>query len=187
MFDDLLATIARVLKERRIPYMVIGGQAVLVYGEPRMTRDIDITLGLDSSRLSEVLEAIKDMGMVALPDNPAQFVARTSVLPSVHQPSGIRVDFIFSSSVYESHALTKAKRVKIDDTDVCFASVEDLMIHKMIAGRPRDTEDVRALLIKNPEIDVVYVLNWLKQFDEALARDSVQRFEEIRKRLGRKR
>ncbi|GAH87084.1 unnamed protein product, partial [marine sediment metagenome] len=27
--------------------MIIGGQAVLLYGEPRLTRDIDVTLGDD--------------------------------------------------------------------------------------------------------------------------------------------
>jgi hypothetical protein len=32
--------VARELKEASIPYMVIGGQAVLLYGEPRLTRDI---------------------------------------------------------------------------------------------------------------------------------------------------
>ncbi len=29
--------------------MVFGGQAVLMYGEPRFTQDIDITLGIDTS------------------------------------------------------------------------------------------------------------------------------------------
>ncbi len=46
MFTTLLATIATALDQASIPYMVIGGQAVLLYGEPRLTEDIDITLGL---------------------------------------------------------------------------------------------------------------------------------------------
>lgn len=35
------------MDEAGVPYMVIGGQAVLIYGEPRLTKDIDITLGVD--------------------------------------------------------------------------------------------------------------------------------------------
>ena len=31
--------------------MLIGGQAVLLYGEPRLTRDIDITLGVDVDKI----------------------------------------------------------------------------------------------------------------------------------------
>jgi len=46
MFARLLGKIATALNKDKIPYMVIGGQAVLVYGEPRATKDIDVTLGL---------------------------------------------------------------------------------------------------------------------------------------------
>ena len=37
--------------------MVIGGQAVLLNGEPRMTRDIDVNLGVDIDRIDSALEA----------------------------------------------------------------------------------------------------------------------------------
>ncbi len=44
MFEFLIEKIARMLDEAGVRYMIIGGQAVLFYGEPRLTRDIDITL-----------------------------------------------------------------------------------------------------------------------------------------------
>ena len=43
MFKDLLEKIALGLEEAGMPYMIIGGQAVLLHGEPRLTRDIDAT------------------------------------------------------------------------------------------------------------------------------------------------
>ena len=55
MFESLLERIATALDAEAIPYMVIGGQAVLVHGEPRLTRDIDITLGVDIDQLGQVL------------------------------------------------------------------------------------------------------------------------------------
>ena len=58
MFENLLKRIAQSLKNAGIPYMVIGGQAVLLYGEPRLTKDIDITLGADLTRLQDVLSAV---------------------------------------------------------------------------------------------------------------------------------
>jgi hypothetical protein len=57
MFENLLERIAQSLKNNGIPYMVIGGQAVLLYGEPRLTKVIDITLGADLTRLQDVLSA----------------------------------------------------------------------------------------------------------------------------------
>ncbi len=46
MFKELITKIGDALNRKSIPYMIIGGQAVLIYGEPRLTRDIDITLGI---------------------------------------------------------------------------------------------------------------------------------------------
>lgn len=54
MFQKLLKKIANELSAHNIPYMVIGGQAVLLYGEPRLTKDIDITLGIGIEGLKEV-------------------------------------------------------------------------------------------------------------------------------------
>jgi len=39
--------------------MIIGGQAVLLYGEPRLTREMDITPGVNTNRLDELLAVIK--------------------------------------------------------------------------------------------------------------------------------
>jgi len=41
MFEQLLSRIAAELKRAELPYMIIGGQAVLLHGQPRMTKDID--------------------------------------------------------------------------------------------------------------------------------------------------
>jgi len=79
--------------------------------------------------------------------------------------TGIRVDFIFSFTPYETGAIKRAKKVKIMGQEVNFASPEDLIIHKIFAGRPRDIEDVRSILLKNPDIDIRYMQEWLKEFD----------------------
>jgi hypothetical protein len=49
--------------------------------------------------------------------------------------------------------------------EVCFASPEDLIIHKIFAGRPRDLEDVRSVLLRQANIDTVYIKKWLREFD----------------------
>jgi hypothetical protein len=41
MFEELLIRIAKALDNNYIPYMIVGGQAVLLYGEPRLTKDIE--------------------------------------------------------------------------------------------------------------------------------------------------
>ena len=115
MFQELLTKLARELKTSDIPYMVIGGQAVLLYGEPRLTRDIDVTLGIGPDNLKDILS----FGVA-------------------------------------------------DATPVHFASLEDIVIHKIIAGRPRDIEDIISILLKNPAYDDKYISSWLEEFDKGL-------------------
>jgi len=168
MFEQVLESIAQGLERLGIPYMVIGGQAVLLYGEPRLTRDIDVALGTDLGRLSEVLHWVRGNGWQVLVETPAEFVGKTMVLPCLDLASGIRIDLLFSLSFYEQQALKRARRVAMGNAEVWFASLEDLIIHKTLAGRPRDLEDVRSILLKNRTVDFDYVDHWLREFDRSL-------------------
>ena len=178
MFERLLERIARALDSIRLPYMVIGGQAVLLYGEPRLTKDIDITLGADLERLPDLLSLLQSLQFKPLAD-PDTFTRKTMVLPCSDPSTGIRIDLIFSFSPYEQQALTRVTTVKIGETAVRFASVEDLIIHKMIAGRSRDLEDIKSVLLKNPAMDLAYIRHWLRDFAAAVHETYVERFEQI--------
>jgi predicted nucleotidyltransferase len=167
MFDKTLSKIGKSLKKHDLPYIIIGGQAVLLYGEPRLTRDIDITLGVSIDLLETLLSVIKELSLKPLPEDIEKFVRQTMVLPALDEATGIRVDFIFSFTPYETEAIKRAKRVTILDQKVNFASPEDLIIHKIFSGRPRDIEDVRTVIVKNPDIDKQYIRRWLKEFDNS--------------------
>jgi len=165
MFEKILSHIGASLSSHSLPYMVIGGQAVLLYGEPRLTRDIDITLGVDVDHLGEVLAVVHELNLKTLPKEIESFVRQTMVLPTLDDHTGIRVDFIFSYTPYETGAIMRAKKVTIQGQEVTIAAPEDLIIHKIFAGRPRDIEDVRTVLLKNPDVDRQYIREWLKEFD----------------------
>jgi len=181
MFQSLLSRVASGLEQGAIPYMVIGGQAVALYGEVRLTKDIDITLGVDAGELSRVLEIIGTLQMRPAIQEATEFVRQTNVLPAVDEVSGIRVDFVFSFSPYERQAIARSHPVKIHETNVHYATAEDLIIHKVVAGRPRDIEDVRGILSKSKTIDLAYVEKWLKSFEDSLRAQFVSTFRILQK------
>src|SRR3989442_11041440 len=148
MFERLLERLGEALERIGIPYMVIGGQAVLLYGEPRLTKDIDITLGADLDRLADVLRLVRSIDLNPLVD-PDTFTKQTMVLPCADPGTGIRVDLIFSFTPYERQAMTRVRKAKVGGTEIHFASVQDLIVLKMISGRPRGLEHVDRFLIKN--------------------------------------
>ena len=167
MIEELIKKIAQCLDEDKVPYMIIGGQAVLLYGTPRLTRDIDITLGVDTDKFPLIEGICKKLGFKILPENPEDFAGETKVLPAEEPESRIRVDFIFSFTEYEAQAIKRAKKVLMDDYPVKFASCEDVIIHKMLAARAVDAEDVKNILIKNKNsIDLKYIREWLSEFSK---------------------
>jgi hypothetical protein len=180
MFKDLLEKIALKLEQSGIPYMVIGGQAVLVYGEPRLTRDIDITLGVSPERAGAVRAIARSAGLRPLVEQEA-FTLKTMVLPCHDPKTGIRVDFIFSFTPYEKQAMNRVTFVNIGQARVRFASLEDLIIHKLVSGRPRDLEDARSVILKNEGMEEKYIRKWLKEFAVLLKLPLVAKFNALLK------
>jgi len=167
MFAELIEKLGEILGEREIPYMIIGGQAVLLYGEPRLTRDIDIILGIGAEGFQDILGITKKIGLRPIPEDIGAFVGQTMVLPMADDTTGIRVDFIFSFTPYEHEAIRRSRKVRVGASEVSFASPEDVIIHKIFAGRPRDLEDVRGIILKNPDIDEAYIRKWLEEFERS--------------------
>jgi hypothetical protein len=58
-----------------------------------------------------------------------------------------------------------------------------IMWERLIAGRARDLEDVKSILLKNPKYDLVYMKRWLKQFDKSLGGRFLKIFRNIEKEI----
>ena len=163
--------------------MIIGGQAVLIYGEPRLTKDIDITLGIGTGELIKMKRVVGELKLKVLAKNIEGFVKETMVLPAIDERTGIKVDFIFSFSAYEKQAIERANNVKFGKTAVKFASLEDVVIHKIVAGRARDIEDVKSILLKNEVYDGEYVSKWLREFDKTIGKNFSGVFKKLRNEI----
>ena len=173
-FSRLLADIGRALRDRQIPFMLIGGQAVLLHGRPRLTEDIDVTLGVDASGLPSLLRVCRSLSLSVLPEDAEGFVRETFVLPVRHRESGIRVDFIFSTTAYERQAIARAETVVLAGFPVPFACAEDLLIHKLFAGRPRDLEDAAGVVRrKGHQLDWTYLEHWTSEFAAVPGRENL--------------
>ncbi len=179
VFEELLKQLALGLDRAGLPYMVFGGQAVLLYGEPRLTRDIDITLGVDTGQVAALLRVIEQRHWRILVDDVDEFLRQTFVLPVLDPESNIRIDFVFSLTGYERLAIERGKMVRLGEVDVRFVSLEDLIVMKVISGRPRDIEDVASVIRKNPGFDQTHVRRWLNDFDSELDGHFVETFEQI--------
>lgn len=177
--EKLIRKVVKELNKNSIDYIIIGGHAVLIYGEPRFTKDIDITLSVDLSHIEKIKAIINKLKLKAIPKNVDVFTKKTMVLPTIDTKTGFGIDFIFSNSYYEKTAIKRANIKKIDGLKVNFASLEDLIIHKIISGREKDIEDIKTILLKNKKYNRRYILKWLKKIDNILLTDYLSTFHNI--------
>jgi hypothetical protein len=178
-FETLLGRISKALQREGIPYMVVGGQAVLIHGEPRFTRDIDIALAIDTDQAERILKIARKLSLKPRKDMTEDFVKRNALLSVEDHKTGIVVDFIFSFLPYERKAIQRAKSVRVGRASVRFATAEDTIIHKLFAGRPIDIADVRSILNIRKDLDKSYLKKWLKDFSGVTGRDLVKEYDAL--------
>ena len=177
LFVPLLERLATAFKAAAVPYMVIGGQAVIQYGESRLTQDIDITLGIGVDNWKRADLLLRSAGFVPRIADYKTLAEDGHILLLADKVSSIRVDVALSGSSLEEAALARVVHHAVGSTQVAFASFEDLLIQKIFAGRERDHDDVRRLLRKQKTFDRAYVERWLRELGPAFDRDLLSEYK----------
>lgn len=163
---DAAANIASFLGEQDIPYAVIGGLAVQYWGEPRTTADVDIVVIVSPERLGDFLNAAVRKFKPRLSDAVAFALENRTLLLS--NAEGTPIDVSLGIPGYEEEVLRRAVMVTLPDSQsVRMVSPEDLIIHKSVAGRPRDQEDIERVLVRQKcSLDFDYIRGWLNDLRE---------------------
>jgi predicted nucleotidyltransferase len=83
--------------------------------------------------------------------------------------SGIDIDVTFGGLLFEQAAIDNSKIHDIGGLRVRLPRVEDLLIMKAVARRPKDLQDIEGLLAAHPEADVATVRQWVSEFATAMS------------------
>ena len=163
-------------------WYLFGAQAVVAHGVPRLSADVDVTVQLTPDEPERFTDDMRKAGFelrVADPD----FVRRTRVLPFLHMASGMPLDVVLAGSGLEEAFLERAETLEIGDLRVPTISAEDLIIAKILAGRPKDIEDARGVCrARGRLMDASRIASVLAQLEEALGQSDLSPlFEEIRR------
>ena len=170
--EDALAEITSFLERAGVPYMVIGGIANLIWGEPRATVDIDVTVLVPADRVDAFIASVGREYQV-LVDDPAAFVRDTRVLP-VAARSGVRIDLVFGLLPFEEEAVRRAASVDAAGRSVRVCTAEDLILMKIISQRQRDLDDARAIVRRRRfELDLEYLEPRIAEMARLLERDDI--------------
>lgn len=165
--SDQLAVLKLVtarLEAAAIKYMVTGSIAAGVYGQPRMTRDIDIVVLLyppHAARLADQLghEFLCDAAAVRAA------IAGHGIFSVIHRDALQKVDFIVRDDRdYEVEKFERRRVTDVDGQPVWVIAPEDLVLSKLVWAKDSRSElqlrDVRSIIAIQPNLDWSYLDRW---------------------------
>lgn len=164
--------------EHDLPHAVIGGLAVQVWGNARLTIDADLAIAAPLTGSEELVHLITEQ-FTSRSADPLNMARKTRMI-LVTASNGVEVDISLALPGYEDQLFARAVDYEIEPGKaVRLCSPEDLIIHKAVAGRPQDVSDIQGVVYRQGEkLDAEYIRAWLREFANVLADpEIVERFE----------
>ena len=145
----------KALNKSRVKYVVAGGTAVVLYGYPRMTQDLDLIVLLENKNLDKFYEALKTIGYwPKVPVTKEQFIDAKQrntwkkekgmiVFSFVcKNPPFQLIDMFINEPIKFKDLYTQRKNIRIEGVQIPLISIDHLLKLKKKAGRNKDLDDI---------------------------------------------
>jgi hypothetical protein len=147
---DLIAEAAelqRYLEQHEFRFCFIGGIAVQHWGEPRLTRDIDVSVWTGFGEEASAVNLLLAASSPRLPD--AREFALVNRVLLLKSPAGVGIDISLAALPFEDEMIRRSVQVAMTpDHTLRLSSPEDLIVMKVFAGRETDMRDARSVVIR---------------------------------------
>ncbi|MCC6953963.1 MAG: nucleotidyl transferase AbiEii/AbiGii toxin family protein, partial [Deltaproteobacteria bacterium] len=167
------------IQEAKLEYVLCGGLAASQYrDQPRLTADIDFIVRDEPKSRASARKIITTMGLkphelrkadldggplfaIEAKSTPVQvFVGRKP-----EDKRAIGIDFLLSNRLGAAQALTRGQNNLVDfgSTKVPMITIEDLIVAKLVAARPKDVDDLVSIFSSHPDFDIPYLSGQLEE------------------------
>lgn len=150
-----------------IDYMIGGALAAMYYGEPRLTRDIDLVAEVRADHVAGLLERFPEGDFYVSEEAIREAIDRRGQFNIVHPASGLKIDVILPKRTeYDLVQFARRERHEmLEGRDASFARPEDVILYKMLyfreGGSERHVRDIVGILeVSGAQIQMSYVEEW---------------------------
>ena len=168
---DVFSTVTQKLESENIPYMVVGSVASMVYGEPRLTHDMDLVVDIlpEHAPKLETLFPLEEFYCPPIEVLNSEIIHRGE-FNLIHQGTGIKIDIMIRKNTDHSK-VEFDRRQKIlfwNNSKVYLATPEDVIIKKLSfyreSGSEKHLKDIRGIMVES-EIDKGYLHSWIQKLN----------------------
>lgn len=132
------------LNAHRVEYLLVGGQAVIAHGYPRLTKQLDLGVRPTAANGARVLAALVAFGAAPVDLNPTQFEDPRTLLMLGREP--FRVDILTNiPGVTFDEAWGSRLYVTLDEVELPVIGKAHLIKNKRAVGRLQDLADAEEL------------------------------------------
>jgi hypothetical protein len=153
-----IAELLQSLTDEKVQFVLVGGLAVQLHGFLRSTFDIDLVLAMDDENLSRFIDVAKRFGLMPVIPVPIESLRNASQIDQWHREKGMLafalrepqaggsvVDVLVRPDVPFEKLMLDAVSGELFGRQVRIASIDNLLLMKRIANRPKDLLDIAAL------------------------------------------
>lgn len=171
---DLLRDLRAAMSALGLRWYMIGAQAAIIHGSARLSADVDVTVMMEPSDLDAVVHRLASHGIVPRSGDFREIAVTHRVLLLWHEQTGMPIDLVLGGPGIEEEFCTRARTHDLGGTAIPVIAAEDLIASKILAGRAKDMEDVRFMVIAGRNaLDIAAVKNVLRQLEQALDRSDL--------------
>ena len=143
--DKDLRELLSALNAQHVKYMVVGGYAVGIHAQPRVTKDLDVFIEMSPANALSVFTALTDFGAPMAGITAEDFLLPTSVLRIGVPPIAVDILQHIDGVTFEQ-AWGASEEFHVDeDIPVRYISAKDLITNKLAVGRLQDLADAEAI------------------------------------------
>lgn len=156
--NEILKLVCTFLNEEGVAYVVVGGLAVLFYGIPRTTMDIDLLIATDMAETKRFVAFLNENDFVADEEDIKTAFEEKSHATIEDKTSMIRLDIKGIYGENDRITLERRKKVNLADFEIYVASPEDIIANKLLFGSEQDVKDAEGIYARQfDNLDMAYL------------------------------
>jgi len=140
--------------------MVSGSVAVIAYGEPRLTHDVDLVAFLDHRQIASLTAAFPPDEFYCPPEEEIRLEAEREQrghFNLIHHESGFKADvYLAGSDPLHRWAFARVRSVDVDGEPIVIAPPEYVIVRKLEffreGGSEKHLRDIRSILETSSEL-----------------------------------